>query len=211
MVKVKICGLTRPCDIDAVNAETPDYVGFVFAESRRKVTPQQARELRARLDTGIVPVGVFVDETPEIVASLVHEGIIDIVQLHGSEDECYIETLKSLTEAPIIKAVAVQTTDDVQKWATTAADYLLLDNKTGGSGETFDWSLLSTESTPSIPSTASKPFFLAGGLNATNITHAIETVKPFAVDASSGVETNGFKDPAKIREFIRRARNEQNM
>ena len=206
MVKVKICGLTRPCDIDTVNAETPDYVGFVFAESRRKVTPQQARELRKQLRTGIVPIGVFVNETPETIASLVREGVIDMVQLHGSEDERYIETLESLTDAPIIKAVAVQTADDVQKWATSAADYLLLDNANGGSGETFDWSLLSTESTPSIPSTASKPFFLAGGLNPANITHAIETVKPFAVDASSGVETDGFKDPAKIREFIRRAR-----
>ena len=203
MVKVKICGLSRPCDIDAVNAETPDYIGFVFAESRRRVTPQQARELRARLREGIVPVGVFVDEAPETVLSLVRNGTIDIVQLHGSEDERYIETLKSLTDAPIIKAVAVRSADDVQKWMASAADYLLLDNTSGGSGETFDWNLISIES---IASTASKSFFLAGGLNADNITRAIETVKPFAVDASSGVETNGFKDLEKIKTFIRKVR-----
>ena len=226
MVKVKICGLSRPCDMDAVNAETPDFVGFVFAESRRRVTPQQARELRARLCAGIVPVGVFVDEAPETVASLVREGIIDIVQLHGAEDERYIEVLKSLTDAPVIKAVGVRSADDVQKWMASAADYLLLDNASGGSGETFDWSLVISDQLSVIRSEPSARhlrreapplindqrslithFFLAGGLNADNVTRAIETVKPFAVDASSGVETDGFKDPAKIKEFIRRARN----
>jgi len=213
MVKVKICGLSRPCDIDAVNAETPDFVGFVFAESRRRVTPQQARELRSRLYSGFVPAVVFFVETPETIVSLVRDGIIDIVQLHGSEDELYIETLKFLTDAPVIKAVAVQTADDVKKWATTSADYLLFDNKTGGSGETFDWGVVinqtdqSDQSDPTVRQ-QTQPFFLAGGLNAANITRAIETLKPFAVDASSGVETDGFKDPAKIREFIRRARHD---
>jgi len=241
MVKVKICGLTRPCDIDAVNAEMPDYIGFVFAESRRKVMPRQARELRARLAAGIVPVGVFVDEAVETVVSLVREGVVDIVQLHGAEDERTIEILKSLTDAPIIKAVSVRSADDVKKWASSAADYLLLDNANGGSGETFDWSLISNgvrlaaarkascerlqddESNNyelgkgHVQSAIVNPacggemhtvtFFLAGGLNVTNITQAIETVKPFAVDVSSGVETDGFKDPAKIREFIRRAKN----
>ena len=192
-IKVKICGLTRLCDIDAVNVENPDYIGFVFAESRRKVTPTQATELRSKLAAGIIPVGVFVDETIENILPLVQNGVIEMIQLHGAESEEYITKLKNLTTVPIIRAISVKHTKDVQKWVQTAADYLLLDNKDGGTGQTFDWSLIGN---------VAKPYFLAGGLNVNNIKNAITQTTPFAVDVSSGVETDGLKDSEKIKEFI---------
>jgi len=198
MIKVKICGLTRPCDIEAVNIEKPDYIGFVFAGSRRKVSPQQAISLRKGLCPGITVVGVFVDEAVEIIVSLTQNGAVDMIQLHGSENEKYIEELKSLVNKPIIKAVTVQREGDAQKWASTAADYILLDNKGGGTGRAFDWSLIGE---------TDKPYFLAGGLDMENIVKAVTITRPFAVDVSSGVETDGLKDPVKIKEFITRVRN----
>ena len=198
MIKVKICGLSRLCDIDVVNDEKPEYIGFVFAKSRRKVTSQPAFDLRKKLDPGIVPVGVFVDEDMGNIISLVRRGVIDVIQLHGSENGEYIGRLKTLTDKPIIKAVAVLKEGDAQKWAETSADYLLLDSGGGGKGQRFDWDLIGE---------VNKPFFLAGGLCPENIRTALEKVKPFAVDVSSGVETDGFKDRAKIREFIRMVRN----
>lgn len=197
MTKVKICGLLRPCDIDAVNAEKPDYIGFVFAESRRKVTLTQAAELKKLLLPDIIPVGVFVNEPIENILSLVSEGIIDVIQLHGSEGETYIQRLKRLTDRPVIKAIAVQSKGDVQKWSVSAADYLLLDHKGGGTGQSFDWNMIGE---------VDKPYFLAGGLNPKNIMEAIRKTTPYAVDVSSGVENEGFKDPARIKEFIRRVR-----
>ena len=198
MVKVKICGLTRLRDIDAVNVERPDYIGFVFANSSRKVSPHQAMELRERLAQGIVPVGVFVNETIERIVSLIQDGIVDVVQLHGLENEEYIKRLKELTDKPIIKGVTVQKAGDVQKWASTSADYLLLDNKGGGTGQTFDWSLIGE---------TDNRYFLAGGLNIENVGTAIEKTNPYTVDISSGVETDGLKDPMKIKKFIRKIRN----
>lgn len=198
MVKIKICGLSRHCDIEVVNVEKPDYIGFVFANSHRKVTPAQALILRKRLHWSIIPVGIFVDEPIENIFSLVQNGVIDAIQLHGFEDEKYIQRLKILTEKPIIRAIAVQNKGDIQKWETTIADYLLLDNKSGGTGQSFDWSLIGK---------ISKPYFLAGGLDVDNIGNAIRKTNPYVVDVSSGVETNGFKDPAKIKDFIRRVRN----
>ena len=197
MAKVKICGLSRLGDIDAVNSAKPDYIGFVFAESRRKVTLQQVRKLRDKLNADIVPVGVFVDEPIENILPLVREGLIEIVQLHGSENEEYICELKQHMEKPIIKAVSVRLKEDVSSRLNTIADYLLFDNANGGTGQVFDWNLI--EGT-------GKLFFLAGGLSVENITEAIANTTPFAVDVSSGVETNGVKDPEKINEFIRRVR-----
>jgi len=192
--KIKICGLTRHCDIEAVNAAKPDYIGFVFAESRRKVTPQQARELRSVLHRNIIPVGVFVDETIENILALVRGGVIDVIQLHGAEDEKFIEALKSETSTPIIKAVSIQKKGDAQKWKDSAADYLLLDHKGGGTGETFDWDLIGE---------IKKPFFLAGGLNLENVAEAIKKNLPYAVDTSSGVEISpGIKCPEKIKDFV---------
>ena len=194
MVKVKICGLSRKCDIDFVNVEKPEYIGFVFADSQRKVTPEQAFELRKHLVQEIIPVGVFVNEAIENILLLIQKGVIDIVQLHGNEDENYIKRLKELTDKPVIKAISVQNFGDVQKWESTTADYLLLDNQSGGTGQTFDWRLIGE---------TQKPYILAGGLDASNVVQAINETAPFAVDVSSGVETDGFKDPIKIKKFIR--------
>jgi len=130
----------------------------------------------------------------------VQSGVVDAVQLHGSEDEGYIEKLKIKTDVPVIKAVSVQNVCDVQKWQRTCADYLLLDSPGGGTGQTFDWELIGE---------TSKPFFLAGGLELSNVAESINQITPFAVDVSSGVETNGVKDLGKINGFIRRVRNEQ--
>ena len=191
--KIKICGLSRICDIDAVNNAKPEYIGFVFAESRRRVTPAQAAKLRDKLSPEIIPVGVFVDESPEKIISVVKSDIIKIIQLHGGETEEYIEKLKSLENAPVIKAISVVNPGDVQKWENSCADYILLDNKGGGTGQVFDWNLIGN---------INKPYFLAGGLNTENIKTAIQKTNPFAVDISSGVETNGLKDVQKINSII---------
>ena len=198
MIKIKICGLSRLCDIYAANDEQPEYIGFVFAKSHRRVTPQLAFDLRKKLDPDIIPVGVFVDEKIGNIVSIVQQGIIDVIQLHGSENEDYIRRLKAFTGKPVIRAVVVSKEGGVWKPAETSAEYLLLDGDIGGKGKRFDWNLIGE---------INKPFFLAGGLNAKNIETALEKVQPFAVDVSSGVETDGFKDHAKIREFIRIVRN----
>ena len=188
----------RPCDIDAVNLAKPEYIGFVFADSRLKVSPSQAGELKKRLSPDITPIGVFVNETAQNIISLIHSGMIDAVQLHGDESEEYIKILKSLTDKPVIKAVPVLEAGDVQKWASTCADYILLDNKGGATGKPFDWNLIGD---------VSRKFFLAGGLNVMNIRCAIEKANPYAVDISTGVETNGVKDAEKITAIVRRIRN----
>jgi len=198
MTKIKICGLTRMEDIDAANLYMPDYIGFVFAESRRKVDKTTAKTLKNRLDPRIKTVGVFVNEPIENILSLIENGVIDIVQLHSEENEKYIENLKSKTGILIIKAISVQNKGGVQKWNQSSADYLLLDHKNGGSGQIFDWNLIGE---------TTKPFFLAGGINIENVTAAINKTNPYAVDISSGAETNGIKDSKKIKEFIGRVRN----
>lgn len=198
MVKVKICGLTRMSDIEAVNLARPDYIGFVFAESRREITPGRAAVLREKLDPGIVPVGVFVNEALDNILSLVQNGVICVVQLHGNEDADYIAWLKAMTDAPVIKAVPVLEEGDARKWRESPADYLLLDNKGGGTGESFDWSLIGE---------VGKPFFLAGGINDGNVREAVDVVRPYAVDVSSGAETGGVKDPDKILTIVRSVRN----
>jgi len=209
-VQVKICGLTRLQDIEAVNTMQADYVGFVFAPSRRQVTPVQALKLRKALSPSIMSVGVFVDEPHSNILSLVREGVIDVIQLHGSENEEYIEELKSMTNKPIIKAIAVQNKGDIEKWEQTMADYLLLDHKGGGTGQVFDWDLI--EKQDITREERGKDYFLAGGLNSENITEAIRRVTGgrkdnlFAVDVSSGVETDGIKNAVKIKEFIMKVR-----
>jgi phosphoribosylanthranilate isomerase len=197
MMKIKICGLTRTEDIVAINGLEilPDYIGFVFAESRRKITPEQARELRRILRREICTVGVFVNETKENILVFVRDGTIDLVQLHGAVDEDFITALKAETTVPIIKAVSVQKAGDAQSWNNSAADFLLLDHKGGGTGEAFDWGLIGK---------LQKPFFLAGGLSPENVTGAVTQTSPFAVDVSSGVEVSyGVKCAGKINEFVK--------
>ena len=198
-MKIKICGLFRNIDIDYVNEAKPDFIGFVFAKSRRQVSEGWAEAMRPKLRSEITPVGVFVNESLAKVAQLLNDSIIEIAQLHGTETEQYIQELKSLTNKPIIKAVRVLSQEDIVGAQDTVADFLLLDNGTGGTGESFEWSLVSK---------VKKPFFLAGGLNADNIEQAIVATSPYAVDLSSGVETGGMKDRGKILEIVRRMRND---
>ena len=197
-VKVKLCGLSRVEDIHAVNEIRPDYIGFVFApRSRRAVTPERARQLRARLDPAITPVGVFVNQPVELVARLLREDVIDVAQLHGQEDECYLAALRGLTNKPVWRAFRVETREDVERAVIFGADRILLDNGPGGTGETFDWSLVRD-----FP----RPFLLAGGLTPENVGDAIAQVHPFGVDTSSGVETEGRKDPEKMLRFVQAVR-----
>lgn len=202
MRKIKICGLFRDCDIDYVNEAMPDFIGFVFAKSRRQVSADWAEAMRPRLKSEITPVGVFVNQSLAKVAQLLNDDIIEMAQLHGDENENYIQKLKTLTNKPIIKAVRVLSQQDIEGAQDTVADFLLLDNGTGGTGESFDWSLVSKEKKQQ-----QKPFFLAGGLKADNLEQAIAATSPYAVDLSSGVETDGIKDRAKILEIVRRMRN----
>ena len=191
MTKIKICGLRRLRDIEAVNAARPDFAGFVVEVpgSRRSVDKRELRELAGRLEEGILSVGVFVNAPPELVAELLEEGTLDLAQLHGQEDEIYMAELRRLTEKPLIQAFSIQTGQDAERALESRADYLLLDQGRGGTGQTFDWSLL-----PEI----NRPFFLAGGLGEENLERAIRQVRPWAVDLSSSLETDGQKDPEKI-------------
>lgn len=196
MTKIKICGLTRIEDITYVNEARPDYIGFVFADSKRKVTIEQAREFKKALDKEILAVGVFVDEEIEVVKRIAEEGIIDLIQLHGKEDTEYVKKLKSQVSIPVIKAwkAGSMTEEEINEMP---ADYDLIDSGKG-SGKTFDWNL--------VPHTKRR-WFLAGGLSEKNIEEAIETLRPYAVDFSSSVETNGKKDREKITRIVRRIRN----
>jgi len=198
-MKIKICGLFRDIDIDYVNEAVPDFIGFVFAKSRRQVSVKWAKAMRPRLKPEITPVGVFVNESLGNVAKLLNDNIIEMAQLHGDENEQYIQELKALTDKPIIKAVRVLSPKDIEAAQHTFADFLLLDNGTGGTGESFDWSLVGR---------VKKPFFLAGGLKVDNIEQAIAATSPYAVDLSSGVETDGKKDRDKILELVRRMQND---
>ena len=206
MVKIKICGLRRLEDIEIVNKYKPDYIGFVFAESPRKVSFEEARELSGLLSEDIVPVGVFVNEHMKLIVDLFKEGIIEIAQLHGDEDEKYIKDLKDKSieetgkEIPVINAIEIKDNTDfndtVLGWRDSLSDYFILDSGKG-SGKTFDWSLIDKNS-----EFFKNSIFLAGGLNSENLTSAIEEFNPFAVDLSSSVETDGFKDEEKIKEII---------
>ena len=194
MTKIKICGITRDEDVDYVNLLRPDYIGFVFAsKSRRRVSFERAAALRAKLRSEIPSVGVFVDSPLDDVVQLVEHKTIDVVQLHGAEDEAYIETLKDRVDVPLIQAFRATSTDDLARAKTSLADFVLLDNGAGGTGKTFDWK---------IARSFTRPFFLAGGLNPSNIIQAIELLNPYAVDVSSGVEVDGRKSFEKIRDVV---------
>ncbi|MGI5897425.1 MAG: phosphoribosylanthranilate isomerase [Oscillospiraceae bacterium] len=196
--KVKICGLTREQDIQAANRIRPDYIGFVFAESRRRVTAEQAKRLRERLEPGIVPVGVFVNAPEKEILALLAEGIVDMAQLHGDEDETFVRRIREYSGKPVIKAVKVLSEQNVLRWRNSQADYLLLDSG-AGSGKRFDWSFARC---------CDRPFFLAGGLDAANVVQAVRQVQPYAVDLSSGAETDGVKDPEKMERIVRSVRDE---
>lgn len=191
MTKIKLCGLRRAEDIEAANLLKPDYIGFVFyKKSKRYISYEEAKILKSMLS--IKAVGVFVDENPKVVADLLEKGIIDLAQLHGNEDEAYIKALRKLTDKSLIKAFQIKTTEELKKAEDSSADMILLDAGTGD-GVSFDWDILKS---------FNRPYFLAGGMTPENVSPAIEKLHPYGVDVSSGIETDGFKDLKKMREFV---------
>jgi phosphoribosylanthranilate isomerase len=194
MTKIKLCGLSRLCEIEAVNELKPEYIGFVFVPgSKRYVSAKQAGALKNHLDPQIQTVGVFVNESLEIIVELLKSGMIDLAQLHGSESEQYIQELKRLTKKPVIKAFSIRSKQDIEAVKASGADYVLVDSGTGGTGRVFDWGLLQA---------VNRPYFLAGGLEVQNVALALKTLNPYGVDVSSGIETDGYKDKNKMAEFV---------
>lgn len=199
MTRIKLCGLSRLCDIETANKLKPDYIGFVFApQSRRYITPEQAAEMKRLLDPGICAVGVFTDETPEGAAELLNRGVIDMAQLHGNEDEAYIRKLRKLTDRPMIRAFQIKNGKDAAEAEQSQADYILLDSG-AGTGTAFNWDLIKN---------IKRSYFLAGGLDAENVPYGIKALHPFAVDVSSGIETDGKKDCGKMAAFVAAVRKE---
>ena len=199
MTKIKLCGLSRACDIEEANLLQSDYIGFVFAKkSRRCVTAEQAGELKKQLRPEIRAVGVFVNEAPEAVAALLNRGVIDLAQLHGSEDAEYIRRLRELTDGPLIQAFKIRAKEDLSRAAASTADEILLDAG-AGTGTVFDWSLLRN---------MERRYYLAGGLNPENVREAIRDLHPYGVDVSSGIETDSRKDRTKMAAFVAAVREE---
>lgn len=201
IVKIKICGLRRKEDIAIVNEMEPDYIGFVFADSKRKVSEETAAELAGMLKPQIRKVGVFVDAPPEQIIRLLRTGVIDLAQLHGAESEAEVGRIKEATGKEVIRTRIVSAVDGMQGF-DTEADYLLFDSGKG-SGKVLEWQNLAKYTD------VGKPYFLAGGLNPENVTGALAQLRgnlPYAVDVSSGVETDGYKDIRKVREFIEKVR-----
>ena len=198
MTKIKICGLYRDADVDFVNEAGPDYAGFIllFPKSHRNLTPERAAELRKRLAPGIRAVGVFVDQPVETVAAAAETVGLDVIQLHGHEDDAAIASLREKTSCAIWKAFRVRSAADLDAAGKSAADEVLLDNGYG-TGEAFDWSLAGG---------LDRPFLLAGGLTPENIPEAVRALRPKLVDVSSGVETDRVKDREKILAAVRAAR-----
>ena len=212
--KVKMCGISKVETIPAVVEAKPDYMGLVFAPSKRQVTVDQAKILVEELHRGyakkygsdtehdkndtIKTVGVFVNETVENLVTIANEANLDAVQLHGDEDEAFIQSLKERTNVEVWKAIQIRTAADTEKWIDSSADMLLFDayhkDERGGTGEVFDWSSLDA---------FERPFMLAGGIDSTNVARAIRTVRPYGIDISSGIETNGVKDDEKITAFTK--------
>ena len=212
--KIKMCGISKVDTIPAIVEVKPDYMGLVFAPSKRQVTVEQAKTLVEELhkvyvkkygsdteqdknDT-IKTVGVFVNETVDNLVTIANETNLDAVQLHGDEDEAFIQSLKERTNVEVWKAVQIRSAADVEEWIDSSADMLLFDayhkDERGGTGEVFDWSSLDA---------FERPFMLAGGIDSTNVARAIRTVRPYGIDISSGIETNGVKDDEKITAFTK--------
>mgnify|MGYP002112150630 FL=1 len=204
----------KPCDIEYANRIKPDFVGFIFANTRRKISAAQAKQFREALDAEIPAAGVFVNEDIPVITSLVQNGCIDMIQLHGEEDADYIRRLREVCDVPVIKAVKVQTVEQIRQAAALPVDYLLLDTYRkgvlGGTGEAFDWELL-REAKAAAGDTAEgelfgKPYFLAGGLHAGNLREAA-ALGSYGLDVSSGIETDGSKDftkMVKVMELVRK-------
>ena len=200
--KIKICGLTRACDIQAANESRPDYIGFVFAKSRRQVSEEQAEVLAGQLVPGIQAVGVFVNAPTEQVIRLLQKDVIQLAQRQGQESQEENRFIQEKTGKPEIKAFSVETIEDIEEASKSPAEYLLFDHGAGGTGKAFDWSLAEKAGIM-----VKQPFFIAGGIRMENIEEAVRRTAPFGVDVSSGAETDGWKDPEKMRrltEMVRR-------
>jgi phosphoribosylanthranilate isomerase len=195
--KIKICGITREEDLQAVNLYRPDYIGFVFALSRRRVTHEKAARLAGMLRKDIIPVGVFVDQQPDEIVELMNKDVISIAQLHGGESEDVIRYIHQKTGKKVIKAVTVRCTEDVMKWERSSADLILLDNGKG-TGNLFDWGIIRE---CCEEKGFDRPFFIAGGIGLQNIGEALKT-PAYGIDLSGGAETDGIKDPEKIRKLV---------
>lgn len=201
MTRIKICGLYRPEDIQAVNRAKPDWCGFIinFPKSHRSLTPDQVRRLRRELYSGVIPVGVFVDQPVEAVAALLCDGTISIAQLHGHEDAAYIRALRAAAPGfPVWKAFKIRSAGDSTAVNDSPADLAVLDNGYG-TGAAFDWALAEG---------VTRPYLLAGGLTPESIPQAIAHLHPWGLDISSGVETNREKDFHKIQAAVRAVRTE---
>ena len=196
--KIKICGLSRLQDIETANRLKPDYIGLMFYRpSCRYITKETARKLSEALDPAITPVAVFLDEDFDVAADIATSGIAKMIQLHGHEDDDYIRRLKDISGLPIIRAYQIREAADLERAAASAADHIMLDSGPGGTGQTFDWQLLKE---------MDRPYFLAGGLKPENVREAIDLLRPYAVDVSSGVETDRLKDPEKMQRFVENVR-----
>lgn len=192
MTKIKMCGIRRTADIEYVNKLMPDYIGYVFAEkSKRYITPENAAELTKLLNKKIIPVGVFVDAPLETVRNIAISGTVRAVQLHGNENEDYIARLK-MEDIFVIKAFIVRSENDIMRANDSPADFVLLDAGMGD-GKQFDYGLLGG---------MKRKYFLAGGLDKNNVGDAIKKLAPYAVDVSSGIETDGVKDFDKMKKFM---------
>ena len=219
--KIKMCGISKVETIPAVVEAQPDYMGLVFAPSKRQVTVDQAKILVSELHKQyanrynrnviqwsndvvqefIKTVGIFVNETLDNLVTIATEVNLDAVQLHGDEDEAFIQSLKERTNVEVWKAVQIRSAADAEAWIDSSADMLLFDayhkDERGGTGEVFDWSCLDE---------FERPFMLAGGIDSTNVARAIRTVRPYGIDISSGIETDGVKDDEKITAFTKLVR-----
>lgn len=197
MIKVKFCGMMRMEDIQVANELQPEYIGFIFAPmSKRYILPEDAKVLKHALDPSIEAVGVFVNEELETVGALLERGVIDIAQLHGEEDESYIRKLQERSNKQVMKAFRIERAEDVERAIHSCADAILLDAG-AGEGRVFDWQLLKY---------IERPYFLAGGLSPENMQEAIDMLHPYALDVSSGIETDGRKDSQKMKRFITKVR-----
>lgn len=199
-MKIKICGISSEKTLTAINRALPDFIGFVFAKSPRRVTHAQAASLKTALNPAVRAVGVFVNEKPQTISRLYAGGVIDLVQLHGEEDEAYIAALKAMISAPVIKAIGMDERGNFTSPVPKNCDLVLTDTRTkyarGGTGIPWRWRRPDTD----------KPVILAGGINAENAAEAAEIVRPYALDISGGAETDGVKDGAKIEELVRLVR-----
>ena len=196
MARVKICGINSPEDVEIVNELKPDYVSFAFYKNKRQVTYEKARKLKQILDKDIRVIGVFVDENTNVVASAANDDLLDVIEFHGNEGPGEIERIKAFTEKPIIQGFRIRSRADVELALDSHADSILMYSDSE-SGILMDWKLLMN---------VTRPYFLAGGLNADNIEKAIKICHPFAVSVTTGVETDGIKDREKMAAFIKMAR-----